>query len=509
MTPPSALFASALSALGDRRRLVAAAAAIGVVVAASACLWLVHEPPAEGPTIGERLSALEAERAALQVQADGEGRIGLVTALRAASLLSDALAIRLESSRHRALDRVPPSQRRAFGDVDALNTALREAVTRPSEGARVAARAAARQVQASLDRMAGDGVPLVLQFSPRFVPPRRAAGELMLAPQSPGAPPAETAVRLDGPKVSGRPEVPLVPRYAPGFATPAASDPLVRIEIAAVDFDRADAAPVLTVGSWRGTPNLAPLRMYFSVPRSAFATDAARTTLVTGVLSWRRGGLNETVKLLFVVLPDRPGSFAFDQQVRTLVPEANTLVSPEILARGEVGKTRTVRRCFDPPTGWRFDKNQRRVVTVERLGWVDDASDPTMNDGTVEFAADEGRDQICVVVMARPVAKEARTATIGRFEATLVHDTAQESVVKSGVRALDWNEPVRVPLEPGLTDGRLYLRLLGEIDREFDRLAEEAGAPAAGLPFVAVSRDGDGKTLILRADSTVEPKLDP
>src|SRR5476651_2672488 len=105
MTPPSALSASIRSVLGDRRRLVAAVAvAIGVALVGSACLWLLREPPAEGPTIGERISALEAERAALQVQADGEARIGLVAALRAASLLSDALAIRLESSRHRALD---------------------------------------------------------------------------------------------------------------------------------------------------------------------------------------------------------------------------------------------------------------------------------------------------------------------------------------------------------------------------------------------------------------------
>ncbi len=427
--------ASSQEATVGRRRLVAAlAGTIFVALAAAAGFWIGRASPAEGPTIGESLSALEAERAALQVQADGEARIGLIAALRLASLLTDALAIRLEGSRQRTLDRAPPSQRRAFADLDALNTALREAVARPSEGARVAARAAARQAQTALDRLAGDGVPLVLQFSPRFVPPRRAAGELILAPQSAPAPPAEAAVRLDGRKAPARPEEPLVPRYAPGFATRAASDPPVRIEIAAVDFDHTDGPPVLTVGGWRGTPGLTPLRMHFSVPRSAFATDVARTTLVTGVLAWRRDGLNETVKLPFVVLPDRPGSFAFDQQVRTLVPEANTLVSPEILARGEMGKTRAVRRCFDPPPGWRFDKSQRRVVTVERLAWVDDVADPTMNDGTVEFAADEGRDQICIVVTARPLAKEARTATIGRFEATLVHDTAQESVVKSGVR---------------------------------------------------------------------------
>lgn len=500
-----------ISSPSGRRRLAACViAALGVVLVVVACLWIGREPPGVGPTVGETLSALEAERAALQAQADGEARIGLVSAFRVASLITDALAMRLEPNRQRTLDRLPASQRRAFNDVDALNAALREAVTRPSEGARVAARTAARQAQATLDRMTGDGVPLVLQFSPRFVPPRRAAGELMLAPRSPSVPPAGTAVRLGGAKATGQPEEPLVPRYAPGFAPPAPGDAPVRIEIAAVEFDdRADAAPILIVGSWRGTPTLSPLRMYFSVPRSAFATDAARTTLVTAVLSWRRGGRNESVKLPFVVLPDRPGSFAFDQQVRTLVPEANTLVSPEILARGDVGKARTVRRCFDPPAGWRFDKSQRRVVTVERLGWVDDIGDPTVNDGSVEFATDEGRDQICVVVTARPVTKEARTATIGRFEATLVHDTTQENVVKSGVRALDWNEPVRVRIEPGLSDGRLYLRLLGEIDREFDRLAEQAGAPAVGLPFVTISRDTDGKSLILRADATAEPRLDP
>jgi len=303
-----------------------------------------------------------------------------------------------------------------------------------------------------------------------------------------------------------------VPRYGPSFVAAAAGnaskgsastdDPPVAVEIAAVQFDDADAAPALTVGGWRGTASVSPLRLRFAVPRSAFATDAERTTFVTGLLSVRRHGRTETFQLPFVVLPDHPGSVAVDQKVLKMVPESKTLVSPEILARADAGKSTAVRRCFDPPPGWRFDKTQRRVVTVERLGWVDDVSDSTVNAGTVEFAANEKPSQICVVVTARPATKEGRTATIGRFEATLVHDTAQETVVQSGVRALDWNEALRLPIDPDAAEGKLYLRLLGEIDREFTL---GKGPLPDGVPFLRIGRADGGKTLVLRADWTAAP----
>ena len=102
-------------------------------------------------------------------------------------------------------------------------------------------------------------------------------------------------------------------------------------------------------------------------------------------------------------------------------------MSPEILARAPAGETRTVRRCFDPPPGWRFDKERRRVVIVERLGWMDDVGDPTLNGGSVEFGPRTSRGQICVTVAAKPVTASARTATIGRFEATLVRDRPVEA----------------------------------------------------------------------------------
>lgn len=295
-----------------------------------------------------------------------------------------------------------------------------------------------------------------------------------------------------------------MPRYVPSFAAPA-DDPPVEIEVAAVGFDDGDAPPSLTVGTWKGPARVTPLRLHFSVPRSAFTTDALRSTFAAATLAFRRGGRTASVQLLFVVLPDRPGQFALDQKVRTLVPDAKTLVSPELLARADAGKSATVRHCFDPPAGARFDKSQRRVIEVQRLGWHGDMSDPTLNAGTVEFAKDEKPDQICLVVTAKPADEEARTATIGRFEATLVQDRAEDDTVRTGVRALDWNEPVRVALDPKTVEWRLYLKLLGEISREFDTpLSGDAPLPA-GLPFLRLERDQDGKTLILRADPTAEP----
>src|SRR5262249_14887687 len=257
--------------------------------------------------------------------------------------------------------------------------------------------------------------------------------------------------------------------------------------------------PVLAIGGWRGQATLAPERLRFSVPREAFATDAVRTTFATGLLTFRRGSRTTAVELLFVVLPDRPGSFALDQKARTVVTEANTLVSPEVLARAPAGEGRTVRRWLDPPAGWRVDKQSRRLVVVERLGWLDDVGDATLNGGSVEFAPDEGAGQVCMVVTAKPMTKAARTATIGRFEATLVRDRPEDHVVQSGVRALDWREAVRVPLEPGTVEWKLYLRLFEEIDREFD------GSVPSGLPFLHITTEPDGKALVLKADPAAEP----
>lgn len=500
-----------LVAAGRRSWIAAGAAVCAAVVLGLVYLVGRSEPPRAGPTVGERLATLAAERATLQAQADGETRIDLVGAFRVASLLLDALSARHEDDRERPLDALPAPRRKLFADLEELDTALRESMTFPGDGSRRAARVAAQLAQGSLDRLAGDGASLVLQFSPRFVPPRRNGGDLRLDPPSGPRPAAWLSLSPIlplGVGIHGSTETlsPVVPLYAPAFSGIGAADPPVEIEIAAVGFDLDSAPPVLTIGSWRGTARVSPLRLHFLVPRDAFPTEGTRATFVSGRLSARRAARTETFELLFVVLPDRPGAFALDQKVRAMVPEATTLVSPEILARADAGETKTVRRCFDPPPGARFDKSQRRVVEVERLGWLEDVGDPTLNDGKVEFAANEGPDQICVVVTAKPVNKDARTATIGRFEATIVRDRPEDKAVQSGVRALDWYEAVRVPLEPGAVEWRLYVRMLGEINREFDApLVGQAAVLPEGVPFLRISRDAAGKNLILRADPAAEP----
>ncbi len=489
---------------GGRRLswILAAAAVLCAALAVGATLLERNEVIGPGQTEGEKIAMIKAERARLQARADAEARIALLPAFRIATLLTDALAVRASSEDERTVDRMPATRRQAFGDLDALNAALRDAVSRPGEGARQVAGTAAERARAALERLAGiDELPLVLQFTPRFVPPRRATGDLTLTPRAaePAAP--EGSLRL-GPvgKANVEPAPPTVPRYAPTFAASGEYDPPVQVEVVGLHLSPDGAPPpVLAVGSWRGQATVAPERLRFSVPRDAFVSDAVRTTFATGLLTFRRGSRGLVVELLFVVLPDRPGSFALDQKVRTMVPEANTLVSPEILVRAPAGGTRSVRRCFDPPAGWRFDKKSRRVVVVERLGWLDDIGDPTLNGGSVEFASDEGADQICVVVTATPVTKAARTATIGRFEATLVRDRAEDRVIQSGVRALDWREAVRVPIEPGMVEWKLYLHLFDEIDREFD------GAVSANLPFLHVTIEPDGRALVLKADPAEEP----
>ncbi len=490
---------------GNRLRTIGAAVIVLCVATALFVLLGRSEVPGNGVTIGEKLAALRADRASLQARADGEARVGLLQAFRVASLLTDALAARYDADAERVFDRLPAVRHQPFAEADRLNTAIRDALDRRDDGARRAAGKAAEQATIRLDQMAGlDNAPLVLAYTPRFVPPRRATGELTLTPGASGSPPQEGVLRLNAPpsaRNSTAPStVPTVPRYAPDFAGSGQDDPLVEVEVVGVLLTSGGGpAPVLVIGAWRGEATMAPERLRFSVPRSAFANDAARTTFAAGSLLVRRGARTSTFQLLFTVLPDRPGSFALDQRVRTTELESNTLVSPEILARAPAGETRTVRRCFDPPPGWRFDKARRRVVIVERLGWLDDIADPTLNNGSVEFVPEDRPNQICVTVTAQPVTKAARTATIGRFETTLVRDLPVESVLKSGIRVLDWHEPARVPIEPGMIEWKLYVRLFDEIDREFDRVAP------SGVAFLRIDLGDDGKMLVLQVDPAAEP----
>jgi hypothetical protein len=465
--------------------------------------------PQSGPTVEEKIALLRAERAGLQARADGEARIGLLPAFRTAGLLMDALTVRTEADGDRAFDLLPAFRRQAFSELDALNGALKDALDRPSEGARLAAHKAAIRAAAQLDQLAADAAPLILFYTPRFVPPRHTTGELTLAPNAPNAAPGtapQGALRLDAPGgPTTNPAVQAVPRYAPDFASAGDEDAPLEIEIAGPHLAPAGGPPpVLSIGAWRGQATVGPERLRFAVPRSAFATDGRRTSFAAATLSFRRASRAVSFQLLFTVLPDRPGSFAFDQRVRTTTQEANTLVSPEILSRAPAGETRTVRRCFDPPAGWRFDKERQRVVIVERLGWQDDVSDPTLNAGSVEFVPAEKPAQVCIAVIARPVMRSARTATIGRFEATLVRDLPNEAVAKSGVRALDWREAVRVPIEPGMVEWKLYVRLFDDIDREFEGQTD-VDLPRASVPFLRIDLDDGGRVLVLRADPTAEP----
>lgn len=485
-----------------------AAAVILVALFAVGLLWPFYEnATTAGPTVGEKLIALRTERAALQARADGVARVELLQALRVAGQLSDMLIAREEPHRERAFDRLSERLRQSFADLDALNAALRDALERPGEGARLAAAQVAKQAMVVIERFAaaGDG-PVVLSYTPRFVPPRHAAAELSLTPGQTVPPAADGALRLDERRARAEGGTqPAVPRYVPPFAAPHGDDPPVEVEVVGLQLAASrGGGPVLTIGAWRGEATVTPGRLRFSVPRSVFQTEATRTRFAAGSLALRQAGRTVTFQLLFTVLPDRPGSFAFDQRIRTTEPETNTQVSPEILARAPAGETRTVRRCFDPPQGWRFDMEKRRVVIVERLGWVDDAPDETMNGGSVEFVQSDSPEQICLAVVAKPVNKEARTATIGRFEATLVREKPVERVVQSGVRALDWDEPARVPIEPGMAEWKLYIRLFEEIDREFGGKAD-AGAPPSGVPFLRIAIDDDGRTLVLRADPEAGP----
>jgi hypothetical protein len=416
------------------------------------------------PTIAERLVILKAERAELQARAGSLARIEMLSSFRAASLLFDALASRYEPERELPFDRLPAARREVFARLEAVNAALRAAIDHPAPGGSAAVSQAASGIPADLEWMASfDLSPVILSYTPTFLTPRR-----------------------------------IVPSDAPAAAGSPGDDPAIEIEVLGLRLTRDRTPPVLTIGSWRGEAVVAPERLKFVVPRSAFPTDAKRTRFASGSLFLRHDSRIVAFQLLFTSIPERVGSFVLDQKVRSVVPESNTLVSPEILARAPAGEARTVRRCFDPPPGWRFDKSKRRVDIVERLGWIDDIPDETMNSGSVAFVREDRPSQICVAVVAKAATKAARTATIGRFEATLVRDVATDRVVQGGLRTLDWTEPVRIPFLPGMIEWKLRVRLFDEIDREFEGKVEAAAVPS-GVTFLHIAVDDD-KKLTLRAD---------
>jgi len=418
------------------------------------------------PTIAEKLVLLQAERAELQARAGSLARVEMLSAFRTASLLLDALASRHESEREQPFDRLPAARREAFTRLESVNGALRAAIDQPgTSGGAAAVSQAASGIPADLEWMASfDLSPVVLSYTPMFLAPR-------------------------GPQ----------PGDAAASGASAGDDPEIEVEVLGLRLARDRTPPVLTIGSWRGEAAVTPERLKFVVPRSAFASDAQHARFASGSLFLHHDSRTVAFQLLFTVVPQKVGSFAVDQKVRSAVPESKTLVSPEILARAPAGETRTVRRCFDPPPGWSFDKSKRRADIVERLGWIDDIPDETMNSGSVAFVREDRPSQICVAVVAKAATKTARTATIGRFEATLVRAIATDRIVHGGLRALDWHEPVRVPFEPGMVEWKLRFRLFGEIDREFEGTAEAASIPT-GVPFLQVSVDSD-KNLTLRADS--------
>ncbi|MCA0305465.1 MAG: hypothetical protein LCH95_23945 [Proteobacteria bacterium] len=493
--------------------MLIAVVAVAVVGAAVAAVRLAV--PAEPldpalPTVAERIADLRTERAGLQARADAEARIALLPAFRTAGMLVDDLAARHDRDGDRAFDRLSPAARQPFQALDALNDALREALERQTEGARAAAQRAGEATVAAVDRLVAGDAPTVLAYTPSYVPPRRAGGDLSLAVPPLAVPsprlaleagaPAPAAPAIPAPAIAA----PGAPRYAPPFAPPVDDEPAVTVEVVGANLlSSGGAAPVLSIGGWRGPASVRDGRLVFAVPRQAFPSEATRTAFTLATLTVRREARPITFQLLFAVLPDKPGWFALDQRVQAIAPEANTLVSPEILARAAVGESRTVRRCFDPPEGWRFDAERVRVVIVERLGWQDDLSDPTLNGGSVEIVPPDKPGQVCLSVMAKPAVKTARTATIGRFEATLVRDVVTETIVRSGVRALDWREAMRVPLDPRLSEWKLYVRMFDGIDREFSGRAGGAAAPLKA-PFLSIEPEEGGKALVLRVDPAIE-----
>src|SRR5690348_14297945 len=106
------------------RRIVAMTLTVGFALAVGIFFAVREEATPGSPTIEERITELRSQRAGLEARADGEARIGLLSAFSTASLLTDALAARLEADGGRSFDGLPIFRRQAFVELEALNAAL-------------------------------------------------------------------------------------------------------------------------------------------------------------------------------------------------------------------------------------------------------------------------------------------------------------------------------------------------------------------------------------------------
>jgi hypothetical protein len=81
--------------------------------------------------------------------------------------------------------------------------------------------------------------------------------------------------------------------------------------------------------------------------------------------------------------------------------------------------------------------------------------------------------------------------------------TAERTVVKSGVRALDWRGRSRADQTQ---DGRMeaLLRLFDDIDGS-SKARPTPALPRRSMPFLRIGLDDGGRALVLPADPTAEP----
>src|SRR5437899_5119520 len=94
---------------GGRRLswILAAGAVLCAAVAVGAIVLDRTEVVRSGQTAAEKVVLIKAERARLQALAGAEARIGLLHAFRVESLLTDALAVRIDADFDHTVEQLP------------------------------------------------------------------------------------------------------------------------------------------------------------------------------------------------------------------------------------------------------------------------------------------------------------------------------------------------------------------------------------------------------------------
>ena len=325
--------ASRPTADAQRVRRALAMVAVAGLVAAAVLFAVMREEPAGGPTVDEKIAILRTERVQPAARADSEARLTLLPL----SVPPACCSMPCWCVRTRRRSRLRPPASLPAPRFRRTRRAEWRAQGRPghAERGRTACRPQGRSPCGNAIRLAGGrrcaAHPVLFAALRAAAPCHRRTDAGAQPPNVAPGPAPQGALRLDtlgGPAANQAVQAAaLRAGFRRGRRRRSAADRDRRVASGICRRAATGAVDRCVAGAGDGVARAAALGAARGL------RDARRASFAAAALSIRRGSRTVLFQLLFTVLPDRPGSFAFDQLVRATTQESNTLVSPEILSR--------------------------------------------------------------------------------------------------------------------------------------------------------------------------------